>query len=137
MHSLGTLGGLWSEGYAINDLGQVTGTAYTENDSATHAFLWAGGRMKDLGVLFKFPGATSWGMGINLHGNVVGFSDCLCQVRYHAFVYRNGRMLDLNNLIPPGSGWALTQANGINDAGEIVGYGMIAGQQHAFLLTPQ
>ena len=68
---------------------------------------------------------------------MVGFSDCLCQVGYHAFVYRNGRMLDLNNLIPPGSGWALTQANGINDAGEIVGYGMIAGQQHAFLLTPQ
>jgi probable HAF family extracellular repeat protein len=46
-------------------------------------------------------------------------------------------MLDLNTLIPPGTGWTLDQANGINDAGEIVGYGAKKGQQHAFLLTPE
>jgi probable HAF family extracellular repeat protein len=47
-------------------------------------------------------------------------------------------MLDLNKLIPPNSGWELDVANGINDAGEIVGYGTRNGTNlRAFLLTPQ
>jgi probable HAF family extracellular repeat protein len=46
-------------------------------------------------------------------------------------------MTDLNSLIPAGSGWVLTSARGINDAGQIVGTGTISGVQHAFLLTPQ
>ena len=32
--------------------------------------------------------------------------------------------LDLNSLLPPNSGWTLTSATGINDAGQIVGYGL-------------
>ena len=53
----------------------------------------------------------------------------------HAFLYSNGTMTDLNALIP--SGWTLEQANAINDAGQIVGYGYNPqGQQDAFLLTP-
>jgi probable HAF family extracellular repeat protein len=46
-------------------------------------------------------------------------------------------MQDLNSLIPVGSGWVLSIANGINDSGEIVGYGLIHGKTHGFLLTPQ
>jgi probable HAF family extracellular repeat protein len=45
-------------------------------------------------------------------------------------------MLDLNNLTPPDSGWLLTEAKDINDAGQIVGIGIVDGRQHAFLLTP-
>ena len=45
-------------------------------------------------------------------------------------------MVDGNDLIPADSGWALQDATGINDAGEIVGDGVIDGQDHAFLLTP-
>ncbi len=45
-------------------------------------------------------------------------------------------MQDLNSLIPAGSGWALSVARDINDAGQIVGEGVINGQQRAFLLTP-
>ena len=57
--------------------------------------------------------------------------------QYHAFVSTNGaRMQDLNRLIPTNTGWVLLQANGINDAGQIVGYGTIRGQDHAFVLTP-
>lgn len=46
---------------------------------------------------------------------------------------------DLNTLIPADSGWAyLAQAYGINDSGQIVGYGRLAGSNfdRAFLLTP-
>jgi len=32
---------------------------------------------------------------------------------------------------------SLTAAYGINDAGQIVGYGTLKGQQRAFLLTPR
>ncbi len=46
-------------------------------------------------------------------------------------------MKDLNKLIPPGSGWVLVEADGVNDSGQIVGMGMHNGQEHAFLLTPQ
>lgn len=45
-------------------------------------------------------------------------------------------MKDLNTLIPADSGWVLSQAQGINKRGQIVGNGVINGQAHAFLLTP-
>ena len=47
---LGTLGGSYSQGVAINASGQVTGTSNTA-DEATHAFLWDGTTMQDLGTL--------------------------------------------------------------------------------------
>ncbi len=35
------------------------------------------------------------------------------------------------------AGWSsLTEANGINSSGQIVGAGVMNGQQHAFLMTP-
>ena len=46
-------------------------------------------------------------------------------------------MQDLNRLIPQGSGWVLGQASGINDAGQITGYGTVHGRTHAFLLIPR
>jgi hypothetical protein len=45
-------------------------------------------------------------------------------------------MLDLNDLIPAGSGFTLQAARGINDAGQIAGFGTFDGATHAFLLTP-
>ena len=46
-------------------------------------------------------------------------------------------MNDLNSLISPTSGWDLEDATGINDSGQICGYGVNpAGQADAFLLTP-
>jgi probable HAF family extracellular repeat protein len=52
-----------------------------------------------------------------------------------AFLY-SGSMLDLNSLLPPGSGWTLVDATGINNAGQITGTGLSQGQVRAFLLTP-
>ena len=53
-----------------------------------------------------------------------------------AFLYHGGALYDLNSLIPAGSGWTLSLAIGINDAGQIAGAGFHNGQQRAFLLTP-
>jgi probable HAF family extracellular repeat protein len=48
---IGTLGGTYGQGYAINDLGQAVGWSYTTNNSAQHAFLYANGQMTDLDQL--------------------------------------------------------------------------------------
>lgn len=135
MLKMGTLGGPWSQGYAINNKNQITGLAYTKTGMA-HAFIanCPGCKLKDLGTI---SGSTStvWGFAINDSGVVVGQSTF--GGTYHAFVYSSGKMKDLNGMIPAGSGWVLTEANGINAAGQIVGMGTHNGQQHGYLLTPQ
>lgn len=45
-------------------------------------------------------------------------------------------MTDLDSLIDSKSGWVLDVAYGINDKGQIVGYGSVNGQSHGFILTP-
>jgi probable HAF family extracellular repeat protein len=71
MQDLGTLGGSFSQGSAINALGQVTGAAATADGSA-HAFRWtASGGMQDLGTL---GGATSQATAISALGQVAGFA---------------------------------------------------------------
>jgi probable HAF family extracellular repeat protein len=133
MTKMGTLGGSWSQGYAINNKGQVTGLAYTKSGAA-HAFLanCATCKLKDLD-----PGSntTSWGFAINDSGVVVG--QFTIGDTYHAFVYSGGKLKDLNSMIPAKSGWVLTEANGINASGQIVGMGTIKGAEHGYLLTPQ
>ena len=45
MTALGTLGGDWSEAYAINNKGQITGIAYTKRNIQAHAYLLTGKTM--------------------------------------------------------------------------------------------
>jgi probable HAF family extracellular repeat protein len=138
MHDLGTLaGGNGSEALAVNERGEITGDAGTP--TGTHAFLYQDGVMQDLGTL---PGFTqSAGLGINERGDVVGTLPVGIgpegQLLDHAFIYSGGVMRDLNDLIPTGAGWLLNQAVDINARGEIVGSGVIDGDTHAFLLSPQ
>jgi len=133
MHDLGTLGGTESGGTGINDSGQVTGFSFTTGNTARHAFLYDG-TMHDLGTL---GGTESRGTGINAGGQVIGYSYTTGDAAYHAFLYTSGSgIVDLNSLIDPLSGWELSVASAVNDAGQIAGYGIIGRQTHAFLLTP-
>jgi probable HAF family extracellular repeat protein len=136
---LGTLGGTYSEAWAINASGQVVGDSYTTpgNNIIFHAFRTAANSpinpaSDDLGTL---GGTNSQAHGINASGQVVGYS-ATATGNNHAFLYSGGVMYDLNNLIPAGSGWELSQAYSIDDAGQIVGGGTHNGSSHAFLLTP-
>ena len=45
-------------------------------------------------------------------------------------------MVNLNDRIDPNLGWTLLEARSLNDLGQIVGSGLIGGQEHAFLMTP-
>jgi probable HAF family extracellular repeat protein len=143
MVDLGTLGGPYSQAFAINDQGQVTGQAYIDGGVGADAFLYEGGVMHDLGTITGAHGGSgqySCGFGINNSGVIVGestFQTHPTYIVYHAFVYSDGKMRDLNKLIPAGSGWVLSTAYGVNDAGQIVGYGTYKNQERAFLLTPR
>ncbi len=132
---IGTLGGSFSEGVALNRGGTVTGWAATAGDAEIHAFTWRAGAIADLGTL---GGWQSRGEGIDTRGRVVGWSYRHVLDTRHAFLYRDGRMIDLNAAMDPvsGAGWELVEATAIDDAGHIVGSGTHDGFYHAFLLTP-
>ena len=55
-----------------------------------------------------------------------------------ALIVKNGHLLDLNTLISSGSGFTLTDALAIDDAGEIAADATTSGgPQHGVLLTPK
>jgi probable HAF family extracellular repeat protein len=100
-------------GSTANDLnynGQVVGQA--QSGDASHAFLYTGNRLQDLGTL---GGASSTATAINNRGVVVGYADN-ADGNTRAFVYAIGAMFDLGTLGGPDS-----YAYGINAAGHIVG----------------
>jgi probable HAF family extracellular repeat protein len=129
---LGTLNSTsTTRAWDINNQSQVVG------QSGSKAFFWSSnGGIKDLGSLGS---GSSQALAINNQTQVVGKSND------SAFIWRDsnsngqpdpGEMIDLNTLLPSNAGWSLTEAQDINDAGQIVGTGIINGQTHAFLLTP-
>ena len=139
----------------VNDSGMASGMAFTyaftsivDAKATSHAVLFANGAITDLGVLPSDKNSAA--LGINNSGTVVGYSTPqtpditlffgaeleTASASSHAFVYTNSTLYDLNRQLVNGSGWQLASATGINNAGQIVGTGIIQQQQHAFLLTP-
>ena len=100
---------MWSNSVAITNSGVIAG----EYDTAANnlrGFVYSGGKMTDLGSL---GGAWTFVSAMNNAGTIVGDSE-LANNTYDAFMYSGGKMTDID---PGGS-----RANGINDAGQIVGY---------------
>ena len=125
-----------SESYAtdINDWGEVVGNSYPGS------FIWLPGPAYglDAGMHALAPLAdSSLASGINNLAQVVGSTYYSSLGVYTPFIWQNGTTFDLNSLIDPASGWTLTQASDINDAGQITGSGIFNGSNHAVLLTPR
>src|SRR5208282_1952165 len=68
---LGTFGGTFTAGQAINNAGQVVGTA-TNAEDIYRPFLWSGGTLTDLHTL---SGSSAQAFGINSASQVVGQSN--------------------------------------------------------------
>src|SRR5262245_39593057 len=127
---LGTLGGPYSFAYGINNAGQVAGYSYFGERPETHAFLWQGGFMTDLGTLDGGAG-SSRAYGINDAGQVVGHSSARGGAAQQAFLWQAAAMTSLGTL-----GGLSSYAYGINAAGQVVGTSTLAsppGISHAFL----
>jgi probable HAF family extracellular repeat protein len=129
---LGTLGGAYSSAYGINDSGLIVGGSQTASGQY-YAFSYLNGTMTQLETL---PGATSSiATGVNNSGQIVGWSLIPLNEhtsRYHSFLYSNGTVTDLGSLTGA-IHLGLTYATGINDSGQVCGYGYTAeGPIHAF-----
>jgi probable HAF family extracellular repeat protein len=140
MTDLGTLSGdASSTAYGINDNGDIVGASTPDPArQECSAFLLSSGSMADLGMLYP-QDISCAAYGININGQAVGSSGGMYSFAwvYRAFLYSDGMMIDLNSLIDYSLGWTLESATGINDSGQIIGFGRIGdGNRHAFLMTP-
>jgi probable HAF family extracellular repeat protein len=134
---------LWEDGrltnlgsfdaHAINNSGQAVGQGQPDHRLDPQAWLWQDGTLYDLGSLASDGNARA--TAINDQGDVVGSSMTASHVQ-HAFVWSGGVISDLNEKISAESGWTLSEATGINTAGQIVGVGSLDGERSAFLLNP-
>jgi probable HAF family extracellular repeat protein len=129
--------------FAINDGGEIAGAIYFSSGAPAHAARFSNGVWTDLGAIAG--AASSTAKGINLAGQIVGTA-IFRQTQYHPpkpgkhvpFVSTGSGLVDLNNLIPSGTGFTLTDAVAINDAGQILcDANNTRGSEHAVLLTPK
>ena len=116
--NIGTLGGLSTAAYAINEKGGVVGFSNLPNNAGYHAFLWTERReMVDLGAL---GGAYSLALDVNDANQAVGYlwsDDGGAFLVQHAALWARGKTLDLG--VPLGS--IGSEANAITNSGMIVG----------------
>jgi probable HAF family extracellular repeat protein len=135
------LGGLsadgFAEAFAVSETGLVAGAAVAGTTPLgtpiRRPFLYDGTSLSELGRLGRMFGEAK---DVNDAGEVVGFVTNVSGLPDRAVLWRGGAAFDLNDLIPAGSGWVLRSAEGINNRGQIVGYGTFDGRTQAFLLTP-
>jgi probable HAF family extracellular repeat protein len=119
---LGDLGGGSAVAVGVNTAGQIGGSSAIPGGNP-HAFLYARGRMTDLGDLGQ--GATA--VAMNEAGAIIGHSATLLG-ETHPFL-RDSKMRDLGTL---GGGFGL--AKGVNEVPEVVGWSYTAaGEPHGFL----
>lgn len=133
---LGDLGGgsgAITDAYSVNNSNQVTGYS-TAADGTSHAFLYAGTTMSDLGT---FPPYTTVGTSINDSGRVVGNIQTSNGGEIGIFLYSNGALHKFADIVDAsGAGWTALNASQINNKGYIVGYGAFNGGTHGFLARP-
>lgn len=151
---LPTIGGRNASADGINDRGQIVGWSNIKAStgyafiSAAHATLWDANGAIDLGGLSGFTRTSA--VAINNAGQIVGSADnppagpvgSLDTGDHHALYWDvKRRMVDLNQYLPrrlSEAGWVLIEANGINEAGVIVGtaYNAQTGLGTIFVLKP-
>lgn len=116
---------------AINNQNLIVGTSAASSGTPAFAFLYDGVNVNNLGTLAG--GSSSGAYDINESDVVVGYSQT--STGNHAFIWdASAGIRDLNDLTGDPD-WVLVSAAAINNAGDIVGTGLLNGTSHGFLLT--
>lgn len=125
-------GGGASAANGINSAGQVVGYCYLSGGK-THGFKWTSKNgMQDLGTL---GGANSNAIAINSRGDVLGQADTATGQKKNV-LWRGTAITDLDDALSS-NGWTGATVTGMNDSGQIVGYGWHGGAySRAFVMTP-
>lgn len=118
-------GGTTGETRAINNFGTAVGTINGQ------AFNTVGLQVQFLPRLAGATGTTTSALDINDKGQVVGST-----AGGRATLWQGNTATDLNRVIANKGSWRLDSAVSIDESGNIIGYGVFGGKQHAFLLTP-
>jgi len=90
LKDIGTLGGTYSEGTSINNLGEIAGISTVAN-GATHLFLYTQGHMHDLGTA---PGQTFVSAALNDRGEILASTAGTGGVGA-SYLYRNNAFFKL------------------------------------------
>jgi uncharacterized membrane protein len=100
-------------------------------DTILKAYFWS---PFGKGALATLPGTFySVANDINSYAQIVGY---ILSSGSKAVIWNGSVVTDLNSFIDPASGWILTEANCINDRGQIAGIGKLNGQSRGWLLSP-
>jgi probable HAF family extracellular repeat protein len=124
LHDLGTLGGFENNSAgAINNAGLIAG--YSTTSTGLNLFTYQDGMLQDAGSFDPLELTVD---DINEHGAFVGNAAKVGSGNGGPFgyVFLHGAAVDLNTLIDAASGWQISGASGINDLGQIVGYGCVS-----------
>ena len=132
---------------AINNNHQIVGFATSDQLGVIRAYLLTRTRVSPL--IYQFSdlgtfenGGISYALAVNSFGVAVGaaYDDASGIGNYRAAVFTGGRVVRLNDTLDRFGDflhWDLREATGINDNGEIVGWGLHDGQWRAFKLIPR
>ena len=122
---LGTLGGRDSRAFGINSAGEIVGGASLAS-GVTHAFLFDGRKMEDLGTL---PGGSfSQAYAVNDRSHAVGASTRATPEK-RAVLWRDSHLQELGTL----AGGRTSCARALNSQDQVVGYTDSLEGYHAFL----
>jgi probable HAF family extracellular repeat protein len=122
-----------TEALGIDAAGDVVGYS-TAADGSKHAFLYYGGNIQDLGTL---PGDYATAIAINNSGIIIGTLSNPYGASLGSFVYASGTMYEFGSLVTSGGdGWTQWTVTGLNDVGDIVGYGVLNDTTQGFVAVP-
>jgi probable HAF family extracellular repeat protein len=128
MTDIGTLGGRDSQARGVNKSGRVVGVSSLA-DNTKHGFLYAEGKLKDLGTLAG--GMYSVANAISDSGTIAGAAETPEHL-IHAVLWQGKTLVDLGTL----PGGMRSRAVGLNNKGDIVGFSEVGGGKiHAFVYT--
>lgn len=130
-------GGSWSAAHGINNAGQVVGEAVNPATNSGESFPWGNGTMVFLG---PFEILSSSAHDINENGAVTGYvgSTSFLQPTARGYFWEDGNL----TVLEPIPGGVTSVALGINNTGEVVGWGLVPSRKapsgfvnHPFLLS--